>query len=258
MLVLLSPSKSVNEKDRPQFAIKETAPHFTNVTNEIRKTLQKMTVNELETQLDVSEDLAELNYKRYQAWDDLDEKAAAWLYDGDVFSGFDSYSLSQSEAQFAQDHIQIVSGLYGLLRPSDRIKPYRLEMKTKLAGSWGADLYDAWQDILAEKITKSKLRVVVMCASREYAKAIGELPDSIRIITPRFFIQTDDGLKERGLFSKFMRGRYARWIVDQRVTNPRGLHNFALEDVRYDASRSNERELAFILPKGFTLKGRLS
>ena len=213
----------------------------------------------LQEELQVSKPLAELNYQRYQNWNKLKPKPAFWLYSGDVYNGLDAFSIDNNSADFAQNHVAIISGLYGILRPFDSIKPYRLEMKLPVKGPWGENLYAAWANKISEYLASLKEDTVLMCASKEYAKAVtSRLPDDVTVVTPRFMQETDNGLKEKGLFAKYARGAMARWVIDNRLESLNGLQNYTQDGFLYSSELSSESEYVYIVPKDFSLKGRFT
>jgi cytoplasmic iron level regulating protein YaaA (DUF328/UPF0246 family) len=256
MLVLLSPSKSVTSKDLP-LDLHMTDPLFPALTMKLISGLSQLSKKKLQSELEVSKALAELNFHRYQEWYSTTERPALWLYSGDVYNGLDAFTMTKASAAYAQDHLAVISGLYGLVRPLDGIRPYRLEMRLNYAGAWGGSLYDAWAQEIADYIEQSGHKTVLMCASKEYAKAVTKkLPKSIRIVTPRFMQETDDGLKEKGLFAKYARGSLARYIMDNRFDSLSELQHFTEDGFIYNKELSSDTELVYIIPKEFSLLGR--
>jgi len=258
MLVLISPSKSITDKS-PPFSVSSTDALFTDQTDDLIHDLQKHSASKLQKTLDVSKSLANLNYERFQNWTKTDTKSALWLYSGDVYNGLDAFTMNKSDVAFAQKHIGILSGLYGFVRPLDAIRPYRLEMKLHYSGPWGDSLYSAWSKTLADYIKHTGNETVLMCASKEYAKAATkDLSGSIRVVTPRFMQETEDGLKEKGLFAKYARGALARFVIDNRLTDINGIQNYTKDGFSYSKDLSKGDELVFIIPKDFSLKGRFT
>jgi cytoplasmic iron level regulating protein YaaA (DUF328/UPF0246 family) len=256
MLTLLSPSKSVTAK-KPPLDMPQTALLFPQQMTTLVNSLSKLSKNKLQNELAVSGTLAELNYQRYKNWDKTDAQAAIWLYSGDVYNGLDAFSIKSTDIAYAQEHLAIISGLYGLVRPLDGIKPYRLEMRLKYSGPWGKDLYQAWSQKIADYIIQTNETIIVNCASKEYAKAATEkLPKDIKVITPRFMQETDDGLKEKGLFAKYARGKLARFIIDNKLQTPIELHDYCEDGFTYSPGLSSDQELVYIVPKDFSLMGR--
>jgi cytoplasmic iron level regulating protein YaaA (DUF328/UPF0246 family) len=258
MLTLLSPSKSTTNQ-KPPFKFAQTEPLFGRQTEQIIRYLRSLNKRELADVLQISQQLATLNYQRYKNWHETETKSAVWLYSGDVYNGLDAFSMGKKSVSYAQNHVLIISGLYGLVRPLDGVRPYRLEMKFLLKGPWGGSLYEVWQDKIAEYIKNRGEETILMCASPEYSKAVtAALPKSIRIVKPRFMQETDSSMKEKGLFAKYARGSLARWVIDNRVDKPTELKNYDKDGFLYSAELSSENEIVYIVPKNFTLKGRFT
>jgi cytoplasmic iron level regulating protein YaaA (DUF328/UPF0246 family) len=258
MIFVLSPSKSVTEKPTP-LSITETPLLFEQQAMQLVIALHRQPLSQLRNTLQVSENIAKLNYLRYTKWQQTATKPALWLYSGDVYNGIDAFSLTEDDVQFAQEHVLIVSGMYGLVRPTDGIKPYRLEMKLPFAGEWGNNLYQAWCDKIANFIDKQNEKYVVLAASNEYAKAVTQkLPKHIKTITPKFKQEAADGLKEKGLFSKYARGRLVRYAIDNRIQDPEALKSYDIDGFKFAPDLSTESEYVYIVPKDFTLKGRFT
>jgi len=258
MLTLLSPSKSVTNKELP-IGIQSSDVLFPKTTKQLVTHLKKLSKKELQNELEVSKSLAELNFQRYLEWDRTDTRPALWLYSGDVYNGLDAFSMSKADVEYAQNHVAIVSGLFGLVRPLDGIRPYRLEMRLSYSGEWGDTLYDAWSQKITDYIEKSGETTILMCASKEYAKVVTKkLPKSINIVTPRFLQETDDGLKEKGLFAKYARGALARYLIDNKIESVTALQKYKEDGFIYSKNLSTAKELVYIVPKDFTLKGRFT
>jgi cytoplasmic iron level regulating protein YaaA (DUF328/UPF0246 family) len=179
------------------------------------------------------------------------------MYSGDVYNGIDAYSLNTPEQAYAQKNLLIISGLYGLIRPLDAIQPYRLEMRLPITASNSTDLYDYWRGEMSNYFTKKHDEIVLVCASKEYAKAVlSSIPDSWTAITPRFMQETDSGLKEKGLFAKYARGALARWVVNNKICDPERLKTYAGDGFMFSEDLSTANEFIYIVPSDFSLKGR--
>lgn len=257
MITIISPSKSVTSKT-PPFICVGSKPVFRTETEILLQKLTKLSEKRLTNFLEVSESLGKLNYQRYQNWKTTDRKPAVWTYSGDVYNGLDTFSIKEDEAKYAQEHLLIVSGLYGLVRPFDNIQPYRLEMKLAMKVGKHKNLYEFWADPISKYINSLNDSTILLCASPEYAKAIKILPDDIRVITPRFMQKTKNGLKEKGLFAKYGRGSLAKWVLSNKISDPSELKNFSTDKFSYSEKLSSDNELVFIVPENFTLKGRFT
>jgi len=207
--------------------------------------------NNLESLFSISPALAELNRERYAQWDNAATTPAAWSYRGETFLGLSIQSLTPDQQAYAQSHIFILSGLYGLLRPQDGIKPYRLEMRTRLVTDTAANLYDYWGGRLADMIASNEDDYILNCASAEYAKAI--MPHtSLPVITPKFL---HNG-RSKMAFAKYSRGLLARWCAINQPRSIKDLQKFNLEGYIYDEVLSTPNEPVYIAPKNFTIAGR--
>jgi len=261
MIILLSPSKTINPKP-VEADVQPTQPRFVDEAEQLVGSVNTLGTK-LASVLDVSDKLAEMNRERFAEWSAQPTKEqgsmAAWTYRGETFFGLSIEEMSDEARAYAQDHVRIVTGLYGLLRPQDVIMPYRLEMKTKLNGAWGKNLYEFWGSKLSKEIEIQKPEFVLNCASVEYSKAIAKhLPKSIAVITVKFLSHSKTGLRSKMVFAKYSRGLMARWAVENRITDPQDLKNFDVEGYEYNAEHSDESTYAFVSPPDFTIKGRFT
>lgn len=258
MIVLISPSKSIMKQSPPK-GLKMSDTFFPEKTEKIVNKLQKLNAKQLGKLLNISPELADLNYDRFQQWDNTEKKPALWMYSGDVYNGIDAYSLNNKQIDYAQEKLMIISGLYGLVRPLDGIQPYRLEMKTNTKKLVSKDLYEYWKEEIATKLQLLKDEYVLICASKEYSKAVIDgLSNDITAITPRFMQETKDGLREKGLFAKYGRGLLARYAIDNEISEPEELKKFNKYGFKYSEELSKPTEMVYIISKDFTLKGRFT
>ncbi len=233
MLVLLSPSKAL-DYDRPAPTQRHTRPELLDHTADLLKITRDLSVDDLRDLMHLSEDLATLNRDRFQSFElpftPDNAKPAALVFDGDVYKGFDANSLSEADLLWAQDHVRILSGLYGVLRPLDLMQPYRLEMGTRLENARGKDLYAFWRDTLTPWIADDARRhpepVIVNLASNEYSKAVRLKKLGVPVVTPRFEDEKDGKARVISFFAKKARGWMARWIVEHRATRAEQLEGF--------------------------------
>ena len=255
MLYLLSPAKTLDYDTRVPAPVlkKATEPLFTAQAAELIAVLRKKTPAEVSALMDLSDALATLNVERYAAWSPearpAHSKPAVLAFDGDVYQGLDARTLKTADLGWAQRHVVILSGLYGVLRPLDRLQPYRLEMGTTLQTSKGKDLYAWWGDTVAEHLNQrlagERSKVVVNLASVEYSRVA--LRDSLqaRVIDCVFEDWKAGQYKVISFFAKRARGLMARWAVQQRVASPRKLRNFAADGYALDAAASEPDRLVF-------------
>ena len=248
MLVVVSPAKKLNMNSVNNF--KETEPFFSKNVKELVDIARDLTVDDLQKLMDISPKLAELNRERFQDFGNQEKKAAAFAFAGDTYKGLDIETMSSDDIVWAQKHLRILSGLYGLLRPLDAIEPYRLEMGSKLRGEHGSSLYEFWN----EKITKSlnqygeeiRTKVLVNCASNEYFNAIKPDILSLRVITPVFLERKDGIEKIVSFYAKNARGAMARFIIQNRILDEASLKNFNLNGYMFSPEKSNNNQMFFI------------
>ena len=256
MLYLLSPAKSLDFATPTPAAVARlaTEPAFIERSTELIALLRQRSAAEVAELMDLSPALAALNVDRYAAWSATftlaNSKPAVLAFDGDVYGGLAAPTLSVADLRWAQDHVAILSGLHGVLRPLDRLQPYRLEMGTRLANPHGASLYAYWGDAIAEHLNARAAAdaspVIVNLASTEYFKAA----DRRRVLAPRviecvFEDWKGDRYKVISFFAKRARGLMARHAIQRRVATPAGLKRFDAEGYRYDAPASEPDRLVF-------------
>ena len=226
-IVLISPAKSLNELPPPS-SFPRTQPRFRAETTELAATARTLSAAKIKSLMSVSDAIAVLNVERFDAFESARTKPCALLFDGPAYKALDATTLSPKDVAFANDHLRFLSGLYGLLRPSDAIAPHRLEMGTKLATGRGANLYAFWGDAIADAIAADVAllpepqRFVVNCASAEYWRAASQrrLEDvhGVRVIACVF--------PGPAVHAKAARGAMCRHIVTERVVDPEGLTRF--------------------------------
>ena len=254
MLILLSPAKQLNFAPARE-ALATTRPMLREHIKELAETTRALSHADIKGLMKLSDDLADLNRERFQAFDpDAEEgKAAALAFAGDVYRGLDAAALSDADLQWAQNHLRILSGLYGVLRPLDAIQPYRLEMGTRLKTSRGATLYDFWGDIVADKLKADlkddKSQAIVNLASAEYAKAARLKSLDARVYTVEFKEEKDGKLRSLMVYAKKARGLMARWIIENRLETPERLQAFNTDGYRYEPRGSSETTLLFTRPQ---------
>ena len=237
MIATLSPAKTLDyESSAPPVAA--TGPRFADEAALLAKSAANLTQKRLRELMHISADLAKLNADRFKAFAGADERPAMFAFAGDVYTGLDAPSLDEAAIDFAQDHVRILSGLYGLLRPLDAMKPYRLEMGTRWAPRYDK-LTDWWGDRIANLLTGDVERegsgAILNLASQEYWAAVdGRLPDAIRIVDVDF----RDGGKFVSFHAKKARGMMARWLVEHRIEAIEDMKGFDSDGYRFVASES--------------------
>ncbi len=247
MIILLSPSKTLDMDAKAPHG-KPTQPRFLEQTETLAAIMKKQSTSDLKKLMGISDKLAELNEARFKAFSTpftrLNATPALYAFQGDVYEGMDAASFSAEDVAFAQTHLRMLSGFYGLLRPMDLMQAYRLEMGIKLNNAKGKDLYAFWGEALQRQIAK-EADYVVNLASQEYAKAAKLGTIEKPVITPIFKEKKGNQLKVIALMAKRARGRMARWIIQHRLTQPELLSQFAEDGYRFDPHLSNEQELTF-------------
>ena len=172
------------------------------------------------------------------------------VFKGDVYQGLEADTLSKSEISFAQKHIRILSGLYGILRPLDLMKPYRLEMGTKLKTSEGKDLYEFWGDKIQKNILndlkKQKSDLIINLASKEYFSVLGKMPEYINVVSPTFKDYKNGKYKIISFYAKKARGTMARWVIQNKVKDFEDLINFDLDGYKYSKAESTTSTPVFL------------
>lgn len=257
MLLLLSPAKTLDYETPVSASVlkKATDPLYIDRASELIGVLRKKSPRQVATLMGLSKQLAELNVGRYAQWqpqpaaDDASSKPALLAFDGDVYDGLQAKTMKAADLAWAQRHVVILSGLYGALRPLDRLQPYRLEMGTALATRRGKDLYQYWGDTVAEylnaRLAEQGAPLIVNLASIEYARAA--LRDSLRarVIHCQFEDWKNGQYKIISFFAKKARGLMARHLIDQRARGPKALESFSAEGYALDEDASLPERLVF-------------
>ncbi len=253
MIILLSPAKKQNF-DEQSYPSRCTQPQFKAETAELVDSLRQLSQKKIQSLMSLSDKLAALNYQRYIDFDSEhytkdNAKPAAYALQGDAYQGLFIKDFNSTELNFLQQHLVILSGLYGTLRPMDLIQPYRLEMKTKLQSPGHKDLYAFWANTLTEainkQIKKNSTPFVLNLASNEYFKAIQ--PSSLKapVITAQFKQQQDQDYKMIGIYAKRARGLMTRFIAKNQLKTIDDIKRFDLEDYRFNKKLSTDDQLVF-------------
>ncbi|MFC4520073.1 peroxide stress protein YaaA [Cupriavidus pinatubonensis] len=255
MLIVLSPAKSL-DYETPARTKTHTLPRFIERSAVLIERLRKLAPQDVGALMDISDKLAVLNVTRYAEWSETftaaNSKQAVLAFNGDVYDGFDAESLSSDDLGFAQKHVRILSGLYGVLRPMDWMQPYRLEMGTRLDNAAGKDLYAFWGDDVTRLLNDDMAGLkhegaptLVNLASEEYFKVVRPKVLNARIITPVFEDWKGGRYKIISFHAKRARGTMARYAVTHRVTEPAALKRFAEDGYAFDAAASDDGRWVF-------------
>jgi len=241
MKIIISPAKKLSDK---KLLIKDVSElQFSNEAKYLVKELKDYKVNDIKKLMGLSDNLAQLNYERYQEWDLNSDQvnAAIYMFQGDVYQGLKAETFTANEIEFAQKHLRILSGLYGSLKPLDLIYPYRLEMGTKMTTKAGNNLYKFWGDKLSKALISEmkSTEVLVNLASNEYSKVLklNDFPNPV--ITPIFKDYKNGKLKVISFYAKRARGEMCNFIIKNKITNTKNLKMFSNLDYKF--SDENDR-----------------
>ncbi|MDX8388289.1 MAG: peroxide stress protein YaaA [Ghiorsea sp.] len=250
MRIIISPAKKLNEGHAlPDF--NSTQPQFLPQSQDLIDVMQTKDSFEVASLMKLSMKLADLNTARFQQWHTPftpdNAKQALFTFAGDVYQGLDANSLSADDINFAQEHLRMLSGLYGLLKPLDLMQAYRLEMGTKLSNPKGNNLYNFWGTTITDQLNKElgKDRTLINLASNEYSKVIQMKNIKGKVITPTFKENKDGNYKIIGIFAKKARGLMSRYIIQNHITNAEDIKAFDVDGYAYNPSLSDTKTWAF-------------
>ena len=256
MLAVISPAKKLDFETAPKFK-DHTLPQFIKDTEILVKTARKMSRAKLKQMMKLSDTLAELNYQRYQNFSTPfhlgNAKQAAWVFNGDTYVGLKADTLNKREMAFAQKHLRILSGLYGVLRPLDLIQPYRLEMGARFNPPHRANLYDFWDSRITDNLNAllddQNDKTLVNLASSEYFKSVRTKELHGPVLTPIFREIKDGQSRTIGMFAKQARGTMARFIITNRVDKTEGLKDFNLSGYQFRSDLSDDNKWVYTRPQ---------
>jgi len=252
MLTIISPAKTLDYESKLATQ-RYTQPELLDKSSQLIDIAKKMTPADISSLMGISDKLALLNAERFNDWkpDFTPDNArqAILAFKGDVYTGLQAEDFSEQDFDFAQQHLRMLSGLYGLLRPLDLMRPYRLEMGIRLANPQGSNLYSFWGDLLTEKLNallaEQGDKVLVNLASDEYFKAVKPAKLQAEIIKPVFLDEKNGKYKVISFYAKKARGLMSRFIIKERLNKADQLQDFNLEGYQFDAARSQGNELVF-------------
>jgi cytoplasmic iron level regulating protein YaaA (DUF328/UPF0246 family) len=253
MLIVISPAKTL-DYETPPVSKRHTKPAMLKQSQQLIDNLRNYSALDLAELMKLSMKLAELNFDRYHDWQTpfttKNAKQAALAMKGDVYTGLDAESLNEEGFQFAQAHLRILSGLYGVLKPLDLMQPYRLEMGTKLPNEQGKDLYAFWGESITQAINKALKAqgddVLINLASNEYYKSIKPKLIKGRIITPQFKEKKNGSYRMIGVFAKRARGLMSRYIIENQLTDPEEIKKFKTDGYRFSKQQSKDDQWVFV------------
>jgi uncharacterized protein len=254
MIILLSPAKIMDFKS-PSPLDQYTQPEFIKEAGSLIKLMQNLDMSELSKLLDINSNLTQLNFDRIFNWHQpftlANSKQAAYVFDGEAYRGLDAKTLTKEDMEFAQKHLRLLSGLYGVLRPLDLIQAYRLEVSTKLTNPKGRDLYDFWEEKVTKTIKKTlkesgEPQVILNLASNEYFKTIKQGTRKLKVIDVEFYEFKNDQFKQVVIYTKKARGMMARYIIQNRIEDIESLKGFDAEEYWYSPQMSSNQKLVFV------------
>jgi cytoplasmic iron level regulating protein YaaA (DUF328/UPF0246 family) len=254
VFILLSPAKKLLTISKP-YTGKTTEPELTNKALILAELMKTKSDEDLAKLMDLSKDLASLNFDRYQQFNLQNlplaqSYPALLLFQGDVYQGLSATSWTEEDLNYSQTHLGILSGLYGILRPLDRIQPYRLEMGVHLANPKGDNLYEFWREpvtkALNELLALDANPVLINLASIEYFKAVDDKKLQFPILTINFYEQKNNATKMIGIYAKKARGLMAKYLIQNRVDTIEHIKDFSESGYRFCASSSAEKHLNFV------------
>ncbi|WP_263141252.1 peroxide stress protein YaaA [Pseudomonas sp. RIT-PI-AD] len=253
MLMVISPAKTLDYETPPRIS-RYTQPQHLDQASQLIEQLRQLSPREIGELMHLSDKLAGLNAARYGSWTPdftpQNAKQALLAFKGDVYTGMQAEDFDEADFAFAQRHLRMLSGLYGILRPLDLMQPYRLEMGTKLANPHGKDLYAFWGDRIGlwlnEALAEQGDDVLLNLASNEYFSAIRRPVLSARVIDTEFRDLKNGQYKIISFYAKKARGLMARFVIKERVTDPAQLKTFDLQGYRYSAADSKPDKLVFL------------
>jgi cytoplasmic iron level regulating protein YaaA (DUF328/UPF0246 family) len=252
MLMVISPAKTL-DYESPLATQRFTQPALLEKSHQLIDVARDLSPAQISSLMGISDKLAHLNADRFNQWQppfSLENARQAILaFKGDVYTGLQAETFSDDDFDFAQQHLRMLSGLYGLLRPLDLMQPYRLEMGIKLANPAGKDLYGFWGDLLTEKLNEAIAEqgddVLINLASDEYFKAIKPKKLNAKLIKPVFLDEKNGKFKVISFYAKKARGLMSRYVIQNRLTNPAQLKKFDVDGYFLDGAESSENELVF-------------
>ncbi len=252
MLLVISPAKTL-DYSTPATTDRYTQPDYLDESQRLIDRVRSYSALDIAEIMKVSMKIAELNVERFAQWQRPftpdNAKQAVLAFKGDVYSGLDAASFSEDDFAFAQEHLRILSGLYGLLRPLDLMQPYRLEMGRRIDNERGKNLYEFWGDAITEGLNRALAalgsRYLINLASTEYFKAVKPALLQGEIITPEFKDYKNGQYKVMGVYAKRARGMLSRYVIENRVTDPEAMKAFAQDGYAYNESMSSASHWVF-------------
>ena len=252
MLILISPAKTLDYQS-PLATTRFTLPELLDHSQQLIHEARKLSAPQIKKLMNISDKLADLNATRFHDWQPNftpeNARQAILAFKGDVYTGLQAETFSEEDFDFAQQHLRMLSGLYGVLRPLDLMQPYRLEMGIRLENAKGKDLYQFWGDVITHKLNEvidaQGIRFVINLASDEYFKSVKPKKLNAELIKPVFLDEKNGKFKVISFYAKKARGLMSSFIIDNRLTKPEQLKDFNREGYFFDEEASANGELVF-------------
>lgn len=252
MLIVISPAKTLDYETTPKTKV-FTTPDYLPQSQQLINRLRNFSSLDISDLMKVSAKIANLNFDRYESWKKpftvKNAKQSILAFKGDVYTGLDAESFKSDDFKFAQNHLRVLSGLYGLLRPLDLMQPYRLEMGTKLKTDSGKNLYEFWGSDITEGLNKQlkkiKSNYLINLASNEYFKSVKPKELNAEIITPAFKEFKNGEYKMIGIYAKKARGLLSRYIIQNKLSDPQEIKSFSEDGYRFNKTLSKGNDLVF-------------
>ena len=252
MLIVISPAKTLDYETAPKTKT-FTIPDYLDQSQQLINRLRNLSALDISDLMKVSAKIANLNFDRYESWKKTftvkNSKQSILAFKGDVYTGLDAESFKAADFKFAQNHLRVLSGLYGLLRPLDLMQPYRLEMGTKLKTDMGKNLYEFWGSDITEGLNKQLKKVksnyLINLASNEYFKSVKPNELNAEIITPAFKEFKNGEYKMIGIYAKKARGMLSRYIIQNKLSDPEDIKSFNEDGYRFNKSLSKGNNFVF-------------
>lgn len=252
MLIVISPAKTL-DYETPAKTKVFTTPDYLDYSQRLINRLRNLSSLDISELMKVSTKIADLNFDRYESWNkkftQKNAKQAILAFKGDVYTGLDAETFKADDFKFAQNHLRVLSGLYGLLRPLDLMQPYRLEMGTKLDTEEGKNLYEFWGSVITEGLNKQLKKIksdtLINLASNEYFKSVKPKELNATIITPAFKEYKNGEYKMIGIYAKKARGLLSRYIIKNKLSDPEDLKSFNEEGYRFNKTLSKGNNWVF-------------
>lgn len=252
MLIVISPAKTLDYETPPKTKV-FTTPDYLGQSQQLINRLINFSSLDISELMHVSTKIADLNFDRYESWKkpftQKNAKQAILAFKGDVYTGLDAETFKAADFKFAQNHLRVLSGLYGLLRPLDLMQPYRLEMGTKLKTDKGKNLYEFWgsdiTEALNKQLKKNKSNILINLASNEYFKSVKAKELNAEIITPAFKEFKNGDYKMIGIYAKKARGLLSRYIIQNKLKDPEDIKSFNEEGYRFNKTLSKGNNWVF-------------